>query len=591
MHLNFVIGYKSFEALPSSADLPNFMVVTGANGSGKTQFLEALNVGAFTGDWDRSVDQTLLLSAAQLGEPVFELSAQEPRRAVVERFKAQVDGFLRPNGYRRTSDLEGIYENLRLSFGISEGAMRAAEAHAGKPIEEWQLSDFELWTPFELGHGFFGMAVTDAFTRYQAMLTANDFRAWRASQGKAVDAWLTEEQFQSAYGPPPWDLLNEVLVHLALPYEFVAPPMDLDNGPFSVRLRSLADGFELAPADLSSGEKTLLQLALSMYSGTHRAQVSRIPKVLLLDEPDAALHPSMVRSMLAVIREVLVERLDMRVVMTTHSPTTVALSPDDAIFVMERTGVERLTRASKDAALRRLLVGVPAISVSAENRRVVLVESPNDARWYSSIYAVIQPTLSSERSLEFVAAGGSGLADGCDAVVGLVHKLRSNGNLAVWGLVDRDNRHREPSDSVIFNDEGYSIENLLLNPLAIGLLLLSDSHAAAVTAVPESRFVEFRPVDAQALVDAVSAHVLGDAARGVTQTMRFAGGLEIEVPSSWLSGRGHDLHDLILEKLSWLRRYAARDRLIDSVVSRVLAQYPTFVPMSVVGTVRRLLDA
>lgn len=93
------------------------------------------------------------------------------------------------------------------------------------------------------------------------------------------------------------------------------------------------------------------------------------------------------------------------------------------------------------------------------------------------------------------------------------------------------------------------------------------------------------------MVDAVSAHVLGDATRGVTQTMRFAGGLEIEVPSSWLSGRGHDLHDLILEKLSWLRRYAARDRLIDSVVSRVLAQNPAFVPMSVVGTVRRLLDA
>lgn len=591
LRLNFVIGYKSFATIPTSEDLPNFVVITGANGSGKTQFLEALNAGAFHGDWEPGAYASVMLTSAQLGNPVLELGQVEPRRSVVERFEAYVGQFLRPNGTMRSTNPEGVYENITVGLGLSEAVVRAAEAHANKPITEWGHSDFELWTPFEIGHTLFGMAVSEAFSRYQSMLTANDFRAWRASQGKHVDPWLTSEQFEDAYGPAPWDLLNDVLVSIGLPYAFIPPPLDLDGAPFVVRLRALTDDVELGPSELSAGEKTLLQLALSIYSGTHRVGLARTPKVLLLDEPDATLHPSMVRSMLSLIQDVLVSRLDIRVIMTTHSPTTVALSPEGSLFIMERAGEVRLTRASRDGALRRLLVGVPTLSVSAENRRVILVESPNDARWYTSIYAILRAPLNSDRSLEFVAAGGPSLPDGCDAVVGLVEKLRANGNLAVWGLVDRDRRQVEPDAWVHFNASGYSIENIVLDPLSIGLLLLADNEAEVSSTVAGSRFVNFDRADAQTLADTVMRRVLVNEEREQRRAVAYREGLELDHALSWFDIRGHDLHDRILTAFPNLNRYAARDRLIDHVVSRVWVQYPGFIPQSIETTMRRLLDS
>lgn len=69
--------------------------------------------------------------------------------------------------------------------------------------------------------------------------------------------------------------------------------------------------------------------------------------------------------------------------MTTHSPTTVALAEEDSIYLMSREGSPRLAKATKDAALRSLLVGVPKLSIRADHRRTVLVESPVDERRYS----------------------------------------------------------------------------------------------------------------------------------------------------------------------------------------------------------------
>ena len=199
--------------------------------------------------------------------------------------------------------------------------------------------------------------------------------------------------------------------------------------------------------------------------------------------------------------------------------------------------------------------------------------------------------MDSERTLMFVSAGpANGRDDGCAAVISIVEKLRENGNLAVWGLVDMDQRETEPSPGVYFNPHGYAIENIVLDPLSVGLLLLADGDNEVRQAVPESTFVQFRSEDAQTLVDAVVWKVLsGESNLGRTQ-IEYRGGSTVACPDLWLAMRGHDLESRILEAFPSLLRYRNNHRFLSTVIQRVWAQDPSRIPASVEATFARFLD-
>ncbi len=484
-----------------------------------------------------------------------------------------------------------LYRWLNNYLGLSDDVLLAAEHRAGKPLKDWLPADFDQHTPFEHGQTLMQWSVADTFQRYSAMRTVNDFNQWLESEGKPHDPWLTREDFLTVQGPPPWDLLNEVLSSVGLPYRFPAPTVSLGEVPYVPRLISEREDIVVPPSDLSSGELTLIQIALSVYSGLYRATMTRVPKVLLLDEPDATLHPSMIRSMLQLIQEVLVTKLGMRVIITTHSPTTVALAEERALYLMERSGSPRLKKSTRDDALRRLLVGVPTVSVSADHRRVVFTESPIDASRYTEMFSIVRPLIESERTLTFISAGAAnGRDDGCVAVIGMVEKLRSNGNLAVWGLVDRDTREVEPALGVHFNPRGYSIENVVLDPLSVGLLLLADSVDVARAAVPDSTFVQFRVEDAQRLADAIMREVFPDSRNELQSTIEYRDGTVIQVLDDWMNLRGHDLEARILDRIPELLRYRNNHRFVPTVMKRVWAQDPRRIPQSVISTFQRILE-
>ena len=73
-----------------------------------------------------------------------------------------------------------------------------------------------------------------------------------------------------------------------------------------------------------------MSFALCLYHAADQSTAVDFPKVLLFDEIDAPLHPSMSRSLLRTIQKTLVEEHGIFVILTTHSPSTVALAPDTA---------------------------------------------------------------------------------------------------------------------------------------------------------------------------------------------------------------------------------------------------------------------
>jgi ABC-type uncharacterized transport system ATPase subunit len=122
---------------------------------------------------------------------------------------------------------------------------------------------------------------------------------------------------------------------------------------FQFRLEHPGKDLKIDFSSLSSGEKVLMALVASVYKGTSD---HRFPNVLLLDEIDASLHPSMIKNLLDTIEEIFLEN-GTKVILVTHSPTTVALSPDESIFVMQKQGTSRIEKKSKSEALSILTEG------------------------------------------------------------------------------------------------------------------------------------------------------------------------------------------------------------------------------------------
>ena len=89
---------------------------------------------------------------------------------------------------------------------------------------------------------------------------------------------------------------------------------------------------------LSSGEKVIVKLIIWAMGTDIRG--NRI-NAMLLDEPDAHLHTSMCKMMVEILSEISKPKEEggsgIRVIITTHSPSTVAFAPVGSLFVMEKS--------------------------------------------------------------------------------------------------------------------------------------------------------------------------------------------------------------------------------------------------------------
>jgi predicted ATPase len=154
----------------------------------------------------------------------------------------------------------------------------------------------------------------------------------------------SKDDVKKEIGKPPWELVNEALQAAEFSYRITAPDNNLLQN-YHVRVEGMNDGVPMELNDLSSGEKAILRTILWFYNSKHN---NLFPKLFLLDEPDAHLHPSMTRQFIDVLKTVLVDQYKVRVIFTTHSPSTVALAPEDSIFIMTR-GQTRIGRPGSKA--------------------------------------------------------------------------------------------------------------------------------------------------------------------------------------------------------------------------------------------------
>jgi len=127
--------------------------------------------------------------------------------------------------------------------------------------------------------------------------------------------------------------------------------------------------------------------------------VNNKPDYILLDEPDAFLNPQIIQTMLKIIREEFVEK-DIKVIMTTHNPSTVAYCQEDEIFWMEDGKILKDNdKKSKESILDQLADGLILVkkdnleiiaklsNALQNNNSLIFVEGGDDVKYLNKIIA------------------------------------------------------------------------------------------------------------------------------------------------------------------------------------------------------------
>ena len=327
--------------------------------------------------------------------------------------------------------------------------------------------------------------------------------------------------------------------------------------------------------DLSTGENVLMSLALSIYNT--KEETAR-PDVLLIDEPDAALHPEFSKVLVSAIEESIVKEAKVKVIISTHSPMTVALSPEESIFLMDKSRSKPI-KITKQQAINILTKDLDNVRLSIENRRQVFVESQYDVQYFNRIVKLVgTPLPTVPQFLPPKSSSGSN----CDEVSSIVNALRGYGNDLVYGIKDFDTTNHSSNFVLVLGENlRYAIDNYVFDPIYVAFLLVREKILKTeMLGLPSLSYVQLRQLDdagIQTMIDYV-IDTLGFNT-GNNAHYHVQSGKQFTASREFFLYNGHELETKIKNKWKSLNKIAqGGDNVLKNyVLDTVCADYPEFI--------------
>lgn len=601
----------------SLTGIPDFMLITGLNGSGKSILLQSIlgSNSKLSTDSGEGLDLALFADCHALNKEVPVHSKEKLDWELLEQAEEERKKLL------EHPDLHNLLQEHMLvdDFLGSSPACKVLSKSIvhSSPIVRTKSALQELDLSFGLAryhrnrNGIeFGLDYLALASEYAKRWSSNRYNRMLSEEGSPTPKPpLTELEFTKRFGPPPWKLANKFFhewnldIHMT---EAVVGMYEEEAKP--ARLLSVSSDKSLSWKVLSSGERTLLMLLSEYYQAS---MLSLKPQVLLLDEPDAMLNPALSKSFVKLLAETFTQDLDVKVIMTTHSPATVAAAPDGSHYVMEMPD-RTLQKASREEAIAKLFVGTPELTLLTENTRQVFCEGGLDVAVYRELFRICLAHYSNELiegNLNFISFGKNPTKL-CDSnrveVEELVKRLVDGGNVQARGLVDWDRSSAPDKPKVVQSskEKRYSIENLVLDPyfLAIFIMKLQLDPQGRLPASKSMSFLGYlswTSEEKQGLIDELCAAVkpclmvknevceIVDFENEETVDISYSDGNDLMVPKWWLISNGHKLEEAIKSTFAMLNSPSLRP-LCHEVVKQVNSEIKV-VPTEIFDTFNALL--
>jgi AAA15 family ATPase/GTPase len=606
LNLQFIQPHNSIKAF-EDCELPDFSIITGVNGSGKTHLLEAIQHGHIkiqefnknqvklynTANFQASIEEASTPASAYKARDAISKKYIQLRDREIERVRKQLAGWnielpsensIEDLFDTTTGKLDLILKETKLNGNapatqylsniqkiLNDSCTRLRQQLGTDSIILDSIIESQLLNIMKLRELDFRNSITTlvADNTFQLKL-ASQFSAWLAAfeynrinrfyatqEGKEY-VYLDDEAFYKMHGYEPWITANEILDQANLPYTFNHPTGTIYdiNGAYQLRLKDKTSGDEISIGQLSSGEKGLLALISLRYQASIENGLKTLPKVLLLDEIDAHLHPSFTKVVLHTLKEVFVDQ-GIKVILATHSPSTVALAEQYEATIFELTRIDKKLRKIDSSTASSILTS-GFLSVFPDDQ-IVICEAIDDANYYQNIHdrLVQKEFIPCYPALRFIPASNkanSGEGGGCAQAKQWADKL-SELNLSKFrGLIDWDPKKDANNESEnIRVIKRSALENYLLDPLTL-LAILIDNGASDLfpmwenTDQTSSNLFKTPPEIIESMITKLEELI--ELPNTEKTTIDYISGLEVSVSEEWIKERGHDLQQKIGAKFN-----------------------------------------
>lgn len=544
MEIRFEGKYKSITNF-IWRDIPNFVVLTGVNGSGKSQLLDLI--------YKTIINTSKIAERVNLMGKIF-----MPNEVVYLKGEWQLHNTSDVNMFSIQQQMNGIFNNLKSggneNSGFKEGnpnvyaacqnvLLKTGKQHNTLTREEFNKNFPEILIEYE---------------RELSQKIGEIFFNYRVSEIELKAKDLSESEISRTIGEKPWVVLREIIKESKLPFEINDPSDIWLRDSFKLKVTHQILKEEIDFNDLSSGEKVLISLVFYLYNSQEK---KIFPKLLLLDEPDAHLHPSMAQQFLNVIKNVLVDKFGVQVIMTTHSPSTVILAPEGSIYEMSRIEPRIRKSPSKNHAVSLLTSGLVYVG---EGTKYILVEDKDDVEFYTYIYnqLKLENQIDSNIPLVFIPASTNSKSGGNQVVKDWVNKLQGSGLFnIIQGLIDADSKNTVSEG--IFKIGRYSIENYLADPILVYAVLIDNQKNPQINDLSfrvgeEYKLKSLLNINLQKIADTIFAKVEPELKNYFTDfnsadlirvEIAFVGGQKMQYPNWLLTKRGKTILNEVYGKV------------------------------------------
>lgn len=410
MKLKLEKRYLSISNLPD-IHLPDFTIITGINGAGKSHFLNGIknkhisiegidnkNISIFTfANFSFALNGTL--SSGNLHEEYkYIIQAFQQKKASLQKLASEfplykdIKDFCVQNqknitdlnrsdfsdeltfdlyvkyisGYKTQVNSFTVNVNPQQQYGSTRDfGLTLLDLAESLPYSIHELNDIkfkQMFTPYKISKALLPENLERMFFDYYSKYQLNKYHKFLVEDdpnNAQHYSYFSDAEFENVYGSKPWEIINSFLNELNLGYKLNTPEGLTEYSSFDLKILPLNEELEEnSIIQLSSGEKILVGLVGLLYK---MKLESVFPDVILFDEVDASLHPSMIQVFLDVLNKTILSS-GTKIILVTHSPTMVALAPEESIHIMQKNANPRIYKSSKEEALKVLTEGFASLT-------------------------------------------------------------------------------------------------------------------------------------------------------------------------------------------------------------------------------------
>lgn len=180
----------------------------------------------------------------------------------------------------------------------------------------------------------------------------------------------------------------------------------------------------------------------------------------------------------------------------------------------------------------------------------------------------------------------------CNDVIQVVQGLYGNGNEQIYGIIDWDNSNSSQNRVLVLGEnERYSIENYLLDPLMMGLLFIREAKMSVNDFGLDNIFSysdinNLNENEAQKIIDKILID-LGLFSENIIEYELF-NNWRLKISIEFNHFQGHSLETLYKEKYPFLNFYQREDKLKIDVIQKIINDFPLYSPKSIFQTIRMI---